>query len=101
MALDFHRLDNQEYLFGLNDKEYSNLYEIFTEYKHWTGIYIDQYSDTKLSVENQKTLIKIIDIYIEKTNLNLDKQKTINILEFRALMNYFSSKNLDIETLGD
>ena len=101
MALDFHRLDNQEYLFGLNNKEYSNLNEIFTEYKHWTGIYIDQYGDTRLSVENQKTLIKIIDIYIEKTNLNLDKQKTINILEFRALMNYFSSKNLDIETLGD
>lgn len=101
MALDFHRLNNHEFLFKLDDKKYSNLNDIFTEYKHWTGVYIDQYGDTKLTVENQKTLVKITDIYIEKNNLNSDKQKTVDILEFRALMAFFSNKNCDIKILGD
>ena len=101
MALDFHRLDNREYLFGLDDKKLKNLAEIFTEYKNWTGIYIDEYKDTKLTIENQKSLVRIIDIYIDKTNLNTDKQKIVDILEFRTLLNYFSGKNLDIKILGD
>ncbi|MEQ3498646.1 hypothetical protein ABMY20_02685 [Tenacibaculum sp. SSH1-16] len=101
MALDFHRLDNQEYLFGLNDNKCKNLYEIFTEYKNWTGVLIAPYSDIKLTIENQKMFAKIIDIYIEKTNLNMDKQKIIDILEFRTLLKYFSDKNLDIKILGD
>lgn len=101
MVLDFHRLDNKEYLFGLDDKKYKNLDEIFTEYKNWTGIHIDPYSDTKLTVENQKLLVKIIDIYIEKVNLNTDKQKTVDILEFKTLLNFFSQKNIEFEILGD
>lgn len=101
MALDFHRLDNQEHLFGLDGKKLSNLEEIFTEYKYWTGILIDEYGDIKLSVQNQKTLIKIIDTYIEKTNLNLDKRKTVDVLEFRALLNHYSGKNADIQISGD
>ena len=101
MALDFHRLDNREYLFGLDDKNYKNLDEIFTEFKNWTGIYIDEYGDTKLTIENQKIVLKIIDVYINKTNLNTDKQKTVDILEFRTLLKYFSDQNFDIEILGD
>ena len=101
MALDFHRLDNKKYLFGLDDKKYKNLDEIFTEYKNWTGVYIDPYGDIKLTVENQKMLVKITDNYIEKMNLNTDKQKTVDILEFRTLLKYFSDQNLDIEVLGD
>jgi hypothetical protein len=101
MAIDFHRLDNREYLFGLDDKKCKNLDEVFNEYKNWTGFFIDVYGDTKLTVENQKTLIKIIDTYVDKTNLDLDKQKTVDILEFRALMKYLSEQNLDVEILGD
>lgn len=81
MALDFHRTDNREYLFGLEDKQYKNLNEIFSEFKNWTGISIDPYSDLKLSIENQSTLVKIIDIYIDKTNLNIDKLKIVDIIE--------------------
>ena len=101
MALDFHKADNQEYLFGLDDTKYNNLDKIFTEYKNWTGIYIDQYSDAKLPIENQKLLLKIIDAYVNKANLNIDKQKTVDILEFRGLLVYFIEKNFDIEILGD
>lgn len=101
MALDFHRLDNGEYLFGLDDETYENLGEIFIEYKNWTGIYIDQYGNTKLTVENQKLLVKIIDIYVDKTNLNTDKKKTVDVLEFRALLKYFLDQNFSIKILGD
>lgn len=101
MALDFHRLDNHEFLFKLDDKKYSNLNDVFTEYKQWTGVYIDQYGDTKLTVDHQKILVKIIDSYIEKNNLNSNKQKVVDILEFRALMTFFSDKNCDIKILGD
>jgi hypothetical protein len=101
MAIDFHRLDNREYLFGLDNKKFKNLDEIFTEYKNWTGISIDEYGDTKLTIENQKIVLKIIDTYIDKTNLNIDKQKTVDILEFRTLLKYFSDQNFDIEVLGD
>jgi hypothetical protein len=101
MALDIHRLDNNEFLFGLDGNKYNRLFEIFENYKNWTGILIEQYDDTKLSVENQKTLIKIIDMYIETTNINLDKQKTTTILEFRGMLNYFINSNISIELLGD
>jgi hypothetical protein len=101
MALDFHRLDNKEYLFGIDDNKYKNLDEIFTEYKNWTGVYIDPYDDTTLTIENQKMLVKIVDTYIKKTNLNTEKQKIVDILEFRAFMKYFSDHNIDIQVLGD
>ncbi|MHC0439192.1 hypothetical protein [Flavobacterium sp. 3-210] len=101
MALDFHRLDNDEYLFSLDDYKYNCLEIIFESYKNWTGIFIDQYSDNKLTIENQKTLIQIIDIYIKQTNLNLDKEKTIAIIEFRGLLFFSLNKNCDLKILGD
>ncbi len=101
MALDFIRKDNQEHVFALDDKKYNNLDNILVEYQHWTGHHIEQYSDSVLTAANQKTIIKIIDNYIEKTNLNLDKQKTIDIIEFRTFMKIFSDRDLDIEILGD
>ncbi len=101
MALDIHRLDNNEYLLGLDSNKYDHLFEIFESYKNWTGILIEQYNDTILSVENQKTIVKIIDKYIETTNINLDKQKTITILEFRGMLIYFINSNIGIKLLGD
>lgn len=101
MALDFHRLDNNEFLFGLDDAKYANMEAIFLEYRKNSGIYIDPYRDTKLTVENQKVMIKIIAAYIDKTDLNLNKQKTIDVLWFKALICYFSDKGIDIKIVGD
>jgi len=101
MALDFHRLDNNEYLFGLDENKYNLLDDIFQTYKSWTGISIDQYGDTKLSIENQKTLIKIVDDYISKTNLNQDKQKTVTVIEFKSLLTFFSNSEIDLKIIGD
>ena len=101
MALDFHRLDNSEYLFGLDDSKYSQLADIFKTYMHWTGISIDPYSDTQITTENQRALIKIIDEYINKTDLNQNKQKTVAILELRGLMIFFLDSNCDIKLIGD
>ncbi|HRH48851.1 MAG TPA: hypothetical protein PLP23_08865 [Panacibacter sp.] len=101
MALDFHRLDNKKYLFGLDDKTLDALGEIFEMFTHWTGLVIDPYGDLKLPTENQQTLITIIDKYIEKTDLNKDKAKTSTILEFKGLLKYFSRNKIDLELLGD
>lgn len=101
MALDFHRLDNNQYLFGLDDRKLDNLAVIFEAYQQRTGIFIDPYSDMQLTTDNQRTLIKIIDDYINKTNLNNDKQKTIDIIEFRGLLTFFANANCDLRLLGD
>ncbi|MFD2909405.1 hypothetical protein ACFSX9_11765 [Flavobacterium ardleyense] len=101
MALDFHRIDNHDHLFALDDQKYQNLDEIFTEFKHCTGIFIDQYANSQLTIANQKALIKIIDNYIERTNLNLEKTKTIDIVEFRTFMKIYSDNELNIKILGD
>lgn len=101
MALDFHRLDNSDYLFGLDTAKYNMLEALFETFKHWTGLTIDPYADNRLSVDHQKVLIRIIDDYVAKTDLNRDKLKTTTILEFRGLLVYLSNNKWDIELLGD
>jgi hypothetical protein len=78
MALDFYRLDNNEYLFKLEGKELADLAEIFEEFTQWTGLFIDPYGDVNLPVENQEILIRIIDKYVASTDLNKDKGESIH-----------------------
>jgi len=101
MALDFHRLDNNEFLFSLGGRQFTYLSDIFDTFTQWTGLVIDQYDDLKLTTENQETLIKIIDKYIDTTDLNKDKKKTSAILEFKGLIGFFLNKKVDLELLGD
>lgn len=101
MALDFHRLDNNEFLFELDDNKCKYLNDIFHTFEHWTGIFIDPFKHSQLTVENQVILIRMIDQYFDKTNLNSDKEKTICISGFRGLLEYFSKKNIDFKLLGD
>lgn len=101
MALDFHRLDNNEYLFGLNDQQYQQLANIFTIFSQWTGLSINPYRDTILNYNDQKLLLKIITEYLNTTNLNKDKLKTIKIIEFKGLLNYFYTTAVDLIILGD
>ena len=69
MALDIHRSDNNEYIFGINDELYNCLEAIFEQFKYATGFRIDPYGDTKLNIDNIKLLIKLVDKYIEKADL--------------------------------
>ena len=92
MALNVNRLDDEYYNF---------LKTIFEQFKYSTGIFIDQYSDTKLSINNFKFLIKLIDQYIEKTDLDKNKRKTILILEFRGLLNLLVKYNIPVKLIGD
>lgn len=101
MALDFYRLDNNEYLFKLNEEQFSYLQQIFISFSQWTGLVIDAYSDFKLTTENQQTLIKVIEKYIEANDLNVNKKMTSVIIEFKGLLHYFISKNIDIQIKGD
>lgn len=101
MALDFHRSDTDEYLFGLNDEQYTSLQEIFTIFYQRTGLQIDQYKDMKLTTENCQTLLHIIDKSVQQADLNRDKKKTTVILEFSGLLNYFNEKGIDFHLHGD
>ena len=95
MALDIHRLDNDEHIFGLDN---DGLYIIFEQFKKRTGIEIDWYGDTILNIENQKLLVQLIDEYIKRTDLNINKKLTTVVLEFRGLLNMFIKKNILIKS---
>ena len=101
MALDFHRLDTNEHLFGLDDEQFDYLSEIFQAFTRWTGLVIDQYGDFKLTADNQKTLVRIIEKYVSQTDLDKDKQKTSVILEFKGILGFLSNRNIDLKLLGD
>lgn len=101
MALDFHQIDNNEYLFGLEDNQFGQLAEISEEFQIRTGFVIDHYGDFKMSLENQQTLIKIVDNYMAKNDLNKNKAKTLAIIEFRTLLNYFFQKKIVFQLKGD
>jgi len=52
MSIDIHKLKNgraEDYLLSINDSEYSELSPAIEMYKSKTGLFIDQYSDLKLS----------------------------------------------------
>ena len=101
MALDFHRSDNNEYLFGLTDQQYDCLTPIFGIFQQWTGIQIDPYKDMQLTTDNCKTLLRIIDQYIDQTDLNKDRKATTEILGFRCLLDHFIQKNISFSLKGD
>lgn len=101
MSLDFYRLDNKEHLFKLDDKSIDSIKEIFETYTHWTGLVIDEFGNSNITTENQQTLITIIDKYLDSTDLNRDKLKTSLILEFKGLLKYFYTKNIDLKLQGE
>ncbi|XZF14883.1 hypothetical protein ACTHGU_01995 [Chitinophagaceae bacterium MMS25-I14] len=101
MALDFHRLDNNDFLFGLDDGQYNYLSGIFKSFEMWTGLAIDQYSDLVLVTTNQELLMKIIDKHIVATNLNYDKKRTDAILTFKGLINFCVNHKIDLKLRGD
>lgn len=101
MALDFHRLDTNEYLFGLDDEQYNCLHDIFKIFHQWTGLEIDPYNDIQLTTENCKTLLQIIDKHVQQTDLNRDKKKVTILLGFRGLLEYFAGKNTNFKLHGD
>jgi len=101
MALDIHRPDTDEFIFSLNDERYNCLSVIFEWFEKPTGIYIDPYGDTILDVKCLSFLAKLIDGYVHKTDLNLDKKRTSAILEFRGVLNIFIEKNVPLKFYGD
>jgi hypothetical protein len=101
MALDFHRLDNNDYLFKLDDAELMHLSGIFETFSHYTGLVIDPYADMILTIANQETLIKIIDKYIDTANLNENRPQTAAIAGFRGLLAFFVTNKINWKLKGD
>lgn len=102
MALDFYTSrDRQEHLFSIENKQFIALEDILSEFEHWTGVLLDEFSDFTLDKGNQQTLLKIIDQYIQQTDLNRNKYKTIEILSFYSLIRYFYNRNIVLFAFGD
>lgn len=101
MAITVRGQDDDKTLFILDDRKCELLSEILETYKQWTGLVIDVYGDTKLTTENQQTLVKVIDAYISSADLNKDKQRTVFTLEMRALLSLSISNNYDLICYGD
>jgi len=99
--LDIHRLDNLEYIFGIDDLMLSHLEVIFTRFVRISGINIDPYADTILDVGCMKNLVRAIDIYVGVTDLNKNKQETSKILEFKGMLNLFIQQGIAIKLVGD
>lgn len=101
MALEFYRYTTNNFLFALSDKQFEYLADIFKTFNQYTGLYIDPYRDMKLTIENQQTLVKIINTYIDSADLNRNKPKTSVILEFKGVLNYFINHKIDLKLIGD
>ncbi len=101
MALDFHNKENDDYLFGLADFQMNALHEIFEEFTHWTGQVIDPYADLLMDKNAQVMLLKIIDNYVQKSDLNKDKAKSVEVLGFRGLLKHYMDKNILFQLYGD
>ena len=103
MALDIHRLDNGEHIFGLSDYEngYRSVEIIFMKFAKRTGISIDWYADTTLDVNNLKFLMQLIDEYVRDNDLNKNIGATIAILGFRGILDMLVSKGISIKLCGD
>lgn len=101
MALDFHNVTNDDLIFSLSETKFSLLKEILKQYFYRTGVDFDSYQDQQLSVANQQVLCRIIDEYIQKTDLNRDKMKTVMMIEFQSLLKFCIAKNYDLAVLAD
>jgi len=100
MALDIHRLDNGEHIFGLSDC-YGSVDVIFAKFAKKTGRNIDWYGDTILDVSNLKFLMQLIDEYTNSTDLNKNKDATSAILGFRGILDMLVSKEISVKLVGD
>lgn len=101
MALDFHNAMNNDLVFSLTEKQFSFLAEIFDQYYYRTGTRLDYYQDQKLNLQSQQVISEIIDNYIQKSDLNRDKNKTVAIIEFQTLLKFCINQNWDLIALAD
>ncbi len=101
MALHVHQLDTKEFLFEIADEWQKHLDPVFKQFRYRTGIEIDPYGNTPLTVENGLTLIRVIDDYVQKTDLNQNKPAITRILSLRGLLEYFTRRSIDFLLIGD
>lgn len=98
MALDFYDLNDNKHenlLFQFDGSELECLAIVLNEFNRNTGIYIDQYSDNKLSQDHVNLILQLIsDKFI------LHKKKINNLLINKIIEKLKLSKN-GLLTLGD
>ncbi|MFV0481997.1 MAG: hypothetical protein ACK5LP_08430 [Campylobacteraceae bacterium] len=102
MPLDFYSNQNkEEYFFSLTHKQLEIFEDIFVEFNKRTGLFLDECRDAILYTGNLQVLLKIIENYVQKTDLNKDKNKTMEILSFYGLIRVYCNKNIELQVLGE
>jgi hypothetical protein len=95
MAVDFYSINDKDFktiLFSLNNQDFELLEPALSEYKKKTGLIIDQYDDTIISIEHTRLIADLIE-----KNLGDSKSKS-RLLEIR---DKFRNNNADLLALGD
>jgi hypothetical protein len=80
MSIDIHKLKNgkaEDLLLSINDSEYTELLPAIEVYKAKTGLFIDQYSDLKLSSGVQP----LIDAVEASSNGSKIYNSLVNVLK--------------------
>ena len=99
MPLDIYNLNTNEHIFALNDDLYDLLFSAFEHHYQQTGLFIDQYGDLTLDINQQKELLDSVSHYLSaQTTI---KQNNKPLMEFLELLNDCIRNNIVIRFLGD
>ena len=97
----YHAVTGGILLYSLEDDQYNFLFDIFEEYYHQTGQYIDQYGDVTLDSSELKKLLSIIEKTLQKTESEGDIQQKNVMIEFKNFLDYYASQDISLRFLGD
>ena len=98
MALDIYNINTNEHIFSLNDDQYGLLLNAFERYYQQTGLYIDQYGDLTMDIQQQKELFDSVAHCFCSDSSNAKQQIHV---EFQKLLNHCILNNIVIRFLGD
>ena len=98
MALDIYKRGQQNtVLFSISDDLYDLLSDIIIEFKRVTGLFIDNYGDTRLTHQHAELLIKLLRGNIVAQQHNAYKEYQL----FTDFLINSTKQELDLEMIGD
>lgn len=99
--LDIHRSDTGEHLLSLDERQQTLLQDVFTAYAHRTGLPIDPYADSVLSLASQQTLLAVIDQWASQADLNRQREQAVAVLGLRGMLVLWTAAGHDLRLVGD
>ena len=101
MALDFYQIDNtKQLLFQIDDAGCAAFEPVLKEFKKMTGLYIDQYSSTRIYPDHVRLLMNLLDKAANYNDIKNEKNDFNNKL-LRRLYDDFSQTTGTLIAVGD